>query len=210
MDKEKYYDVTFLHPSRWIIYGPSCSGKTTFVSNLVENSKRFFDTDFTHKIYCSDTKPIGEFENFEVINDIEDLKDFFQKSNSLIVIDDNMEQVVNSPLMSKLFTKYSHHNKLTIIFITQNLFPKSKFSRNIYLNSSYIVLTKNPVELLQIQSLSNRLNRRGQKTKLIDAYLDATEEPYSYLIIDLNQETPKFLRLRTKIFNHNFSQIVYS
>lgn len=120
-----------------------------------------------------------------------------------------MEKAVNDEFVSNLFTKFSHHNNISIIFLTQNIFPKSKFMRNIYLNSSYIILMKNPTDLLQINILSRRLQGGGSKTKLIDAYIDATKEPYSYLLIDLNQTTLSFLRFRSKIFNEEFSQIVY-
>lgn len=68
---------------------------------------------------------------------------------------------------------------------------------------------KNPTDIMQISVLSRRLQGGGAKTKLIDAYLDATKNPFSYLIVDLNQKTPNHLRYRTNIFNEKNSQTVY-
>lgn len=207
----EYFDLTFTHPSRWIIYGPSQSGKTTFVDNLMKRSEELFGISFEKKILCCDYPPGDKFKSFEVVDNIEDEKLFLLKANesSVVILDDQMNKAVNDELVSDYFTKHSHHLNSTVIFITQNLFPKSKFMRNIYLNTSYIVLMKNPVELLQIQILSNRISIKGERDKLIKAYNEATIEPYSYIIVDLNQETPKNLRYRSHIFNDNFKQTVY-
>ena len=207
----KNFDVSFIHPGRWLIAGPSNSGKTTFVCKLLAKSKDLFNIDFERKIYCSDTRPTDDFENFEIVEEIEhiDFKNFDKSINTIIILDDKMDQAINSELVSDIYTKLSHHNNITIIFLTQNLFPKSKYMRNMYLNSSYIVLMKNPTEILQIVSLSKRLYRASSKTKLIDAYLDATIKPYSYLLVDLNQETPNELRFRADILNEGNNQTVY-
>ena len=163
----KNFDVSFIHPGRWLIAGPSNSGKTTFVCKLLAKSKDLFNIDFERKIYCSDTRPTDDFENFEIVEEIEhiDFKNFDKSINTIIILDDKMDQAINSELVSDIYTKLSHHNNITIIFLTQNLFPKSKYMRNMYLNSSYIVLMKNPTEILQIVSLSKRLYRASFKNK---------------------------------------------
>ena len=207
----EHFNVTFTHPGRWLIVGPSFSGKTTFVSKLMEKASEIFNVEFDKKIYCSDTDPGNAFREFELINEIEemDLNNSNKNLNTIIILDDKMEKAINDNTVSELYTKFSHHYNITIIFLTQNLFPKSKYMRNLYLNSSYIVLMKNPNEIIQINSLSKRIHRGGAKTKLLDAYLDATQDPYSYLVVDLNQETPNKLRFRTDIFNEKNIQTVY-
>jgi len=52
------------------------------------------------------------------------------------------ETVVN------LFTKGSHHRNISIMYLAQNLFPKNKFARTISLNEHYMILFKNPIEML--------------------------------------------------------------
>lgn len=205
------FDLTFKHPSRWIIYGPSQSGKTTFVENLMKNHEDYFGIKFEDKILCCDYIPQNGFKDFELCTNIEELitSRLTPDKPSVVVLDDQMNSAINDESVSDFYSKHSHHLKSTVIFITQNLFPKSKYMRNIYLNSSYIVIMKNPAEILQIQSLSNRISGKGERDKLIKAYNDATKFPFSYILIDLNQETPRKFRFRSDIFNKNFSQIVY-
>lgn len=205
------FDLTFKHPSRWIIYGPSQSGKTTFVGNLMNKSEELFGLKFEDKIFCCDYEPDNQFEDFSKVDNLKDelIQKLSRKKPSVIILDDVMNLAINDELVSDFFTKHSHHLNSTIIFITQNLFPKSKFMRNIYLNTSYIVLMKNPAEILQVQSLSNRIAGKGERNKLIEAYNDATDQPFSYILVDLNQETPKKLRFRSDIFNKDYNQTVY-
>ena len=45
---------------------------------------------------------------------------------------------------------------------------------------------------------------------LYKAYLDATQKPQGYLILDLSQDTNDFLRFRTNIFPTEHPPIVYT
>jgi len=45
---------------------------------------------------------------------------------------------------------------------------------------------------------------------LYDAYLDATQRPHGYLILDLTQDTDDGLRFRTNIFPEEYPPVVYS
>jgi AAA+ ATPase superfamily predicted ATPase len=49
-----YYNLTFEHPVRWIIFGPSSSGKSTFVLNFLKNDQHFYDCGFDRIVYYSD------------------------------------------------------------------------------------------------------------------------------------------------------------
>lgn len=55
---------------------------------------------------------------------------------------------------------------------------------------------KNPRDRSQITHLA----RQMQNKILQEAFEDATATPYGYLLLDLRQETPEDLRLRTYIF----------
>jgi len=44
---------------------------------------------------------------------------------------------------------------------------------------------------------------------LVEAFEDATAQPYGYLLIDLRPETPDAFRVRTNIF-HNENAQIYS
>ena len=57
--------------------------------------------------------------------------------NSLIIMDDLMFECSKDQRMSELFTKFSHHRGMSVMYLTQNLFPPGKQSRTISLNSHY-------------------------------------------------------------------------
>ena len=57
---------------------------------------------------------------------------------------------------------------------------------------------KNPADKLQIQTLECQLFPGSGY--FMEAYEDATQKPFGYLLVDLAQTTPENLRLRTNIF----------
>ena len=75
------------------------------------------------------------------------------------------------------------------------------------LNAHYLVIFKNPRDASQITHLAKQMYP-GHVQFLQEVFRDATSEAYGYLFIDLKQETPEHLRLRTKIMP-NETQYVY-
>ena len=110
-------------------------------------------------------------------------------------------------MSSDLFTKYVHHQNLSVLYIVQNIFNNAKNHRTLSLNANYIVLFKNPRDKAQVSHLARQMFPRKPKI-LQEAFDDATADPYSYLLMDFRQDTPENLRLRTKIFPGE-AQIVY-
>jgi len=98
-----------------------------------------------------------------------------------------------------LFTKGSHHRNVSIMYLAQNLFPKNKFARTISLNAHYMILFKNPRDVSQFANLARQMYPRKWQFA-VEAYRDATQLPYSYLLVDLRPEQDDDLRLRTNIF----------
>jgi hypothetical protein len=56
-------------------------------------------------------------------------------------------------------------------------------------------LFKYPGDKLTIRTLAMQMH----KSWLTEAYEDVTAKPYSYLFIDLHQQTPEVIRIRTNI-----------
>jgi Cdc6-like AAA superfamily ATPase len=211
---EKFYNCLLQKPSRFIIYGPSGSGKSTFVKKMLFESENLFDCLFNKIIYCTATHP--GYENVKGIqidfheNITEDLLDNIDSnSNNCIILDDIMRKVTNDILISDLFTRISHHKNITVLLLVQNLFPKSKYMRDIALNSNYIVLMRNPCDIRQIQILSNQIEGNSKNSRLVQAYKNATRDAFSYLFLDLCQNTPEEIKYRTKIFLSDGNSICY-
>jgi len=71
-----------------------------------------------------------------------------------------------------------------------------------------IVVLKNVRDKEQFSHLANQLMPQASKG-LSDAYLNATEEPHGYLVLDLTQDTNDRLRFRTCIFPEEAPPIFY-
>jgi hypothetical protein len=120
------------------------------------------------------------------------------KKPCLIILDDLLN-IAFSEDVCDLFTKGSHHRIISVILITQNLFYQGKFCRDISLKAKYIVVLKNVCDREQFSHLARQVLPHDSKG-LSDAYLYAIEEPHSYLVLDLSQDTTDRLRFRTCIF----------
>jgi len=108
----------------------------------------------------------------------------------------------------KLFTKGSHHRNLLVILVTQDIFQKTSHSRDISLNTKYIVAFKNPSDKLQFQCLARQIYPENP-TELFRIYKEVTEPPHGYLLIDLTQGINDLLIFRCDIFNSEYS-VCYS
>ena len=128
--------------------------------------------------------------------------------NTMVVLDDLMTQCCDNQQVADLFTKGSHHRGITVMYLTQNLFPSGKQSRTISLNSHYMIIFKNPRDSLGVATLARQMYPRNTNY-LLESFHDATARPHGYLLIDLHQVTDENRRLRTNILPDQ-SQIVYT
>ena len=198
--------IPLVHPSSILIAGPSGSGKTVFVRNLLLNHMLSPAPSRIVIVYGEWQKeyallqhhfPNIEFHKGPMPPDL--YESFSPNENNLLVLDDQMTDAANSGQLEKYFVQGAHHRNLTIIFIVQNLFEKGKAMRSTNLNSNYLVLYKNPRDKGQMAVLGRQMYPSKWKG-FVSALQDATEEPYSYLVVDLRPETPEEFRLRGNIF----------
>lgn len=212
IDSNTPLDMRLINSSTMIVAGPTQAGKTTFVKSLLENAHWILKNGIgSGKIYwvCSE-KPIDDNYNptYDYIEGVPDDFDFVDK-NSVVVIDDLMQEVKESVAITSLFTKVSHHKKVFVVYITQNFFNQSKEEITRRRNCQYIVLFKNPSDTRQIQTIGAQMYPESVKL-LPKAYKDAvSSKPHGYLMLDLRQETPEILRLRARILPHELPMIVY-
>jgi hypothetical protein len=184
------------HPFTAIVAGPSGCGKTSFVIHFIEHASQIIVPSPKRIIWC-----YGAYQNaFDQLPDDVHLHDGIPNADelqpdSLLILDDLMGQIDNR--VNDIFTKFSHHRNVSILFLTQNIFHKQQ--RTMTLNSHYLVLFKNPRDTSQIGFLARQMFP-GKPKYLIDVFKDATSEPYSYLVIDLRADTEDKHRLRSGIF----------
>ena len=200
-------DTRLQHPFSCIIAGASGSGKTVFVTKLIEHVQSMIDPP-PEKIIWHYGEWQSLFEtmpNVEFVEGLPDPKQYDGTRRSLVIIDDLMNETNRS--ITDLFTKGSHHRNLSVIHIVQNLFSRNKEHRTISLNAHYLVIFKNPRDNSQILHLAKQAYPSRPKV-LQEAFLDATSKPYGYLLLDFKQNTQEEYRLRSQIFP-NETNFVY-
>ncbi len=84
-----------------------------------------------------------------------------------------------------------------MFLLTQNIFSKGKYSRDISLNSNYLVLFRNPRDKLQLSILARQMYP-GDTSFFMQSLDDATKNPHGYLF-HLKQETEERNRKQTGI-----------
>jgi hypothetical protein len=204
---DKFSDFTLKEGSSMVVSGPTMSGKSTFVHALLGNKQIF-------------NKPPERVYWFygQVTDDLKD-KDYILKEglpetfanippNSIIVLDDLMQEAKDHPGVTNLFTKLVHHKNLFVINITQNFFLKTNETRTRRLNSQYMVLFKNPSDATQIAVIGRQMYPQSP-TFFLHVYSEVTKQPHGYVFIDLRQETDDEMRIRSNILPKQFPMQVY-
>jgi hypothetical protein len=206
------FDMRFPLARSMIVSGPSCSGKTFFVSQLLKNVDVYFNPQPKRvfwfygeiepspkpacrvKIECKRGLPTDEdIENFHL---------------DIVVLDDLMWESRSSIQVGNLFTRVAHHRQCFIIHITQNLFQSGSVTRTQSLNAHYFVLFKNPRDRSQIIHLARQIYPRQQEF-FLSCFEDATQQEHGYLLVDLSPNTIEDLRLRANILLVDKQYFVY-
>jgi hypothetical protein len=204
----------FNHPFTCLVVGPTQSGKTVLLKEILKYRNHLFNSSPDRIIFCyaawqntyeslrNDTPSI-EFN--EGVLDIDLLNGHVQ---NLIIFDDLMADCNKNEKIMNLFTVGSHHHNTSVFFITQNIFSKGKYTRDISLNSNYLIILKNPRDQLQFQILARQMF--PNKTKfLLESFENATSQPHGYLLFDLKQTTEDRNRIQTNILPYQL-RIIYT
>lgn len=202
--------IPFQPCSSMCISGQTGSGKTRFVYRLLTDLNEMYGGEPPkHILYCYGIhQPLFDemeqrFFNLRLHHGVPTNKEIEEltsdRQHTLIVLDDLMHRVVRDADMELLFTQGCHHRRLSVVFITQNLFPKGSKSRTIALNTYYLILMKNARDASQISMLGRQLYP-GCSKLLMEAYKDATKRPFGYLVVDTSPRGDDKFRLRTDIF----------
>ena len=144
-------------PFTCMVAGMTGSGKIVWVQSLLQQAQTVIDQPPERVIWCySQSQPAyTQLLMMMMIPTLESVKgipeslenDSYLDVNirNLIVFDDQMIEAGKDNRIVNLFTKGSHHRKLSVISIVHNLFHQGKGDRSISLNSHYLVLFKNPL-----------------------------------------------------------------
>jgi hypothetical protein len=175
----------FKHPCTCIIAGPTQSGKTFLMKQIIEYQKLLFFPTLSRICYCYSSWQ-DKFDEMKVLDPsitfhqgLIDIDEFDEKQNNLLILDDLMNNVKNDDSILKLFTVESHHKNISVFMITQNLFSQGKYTRTMSLNSHYLILLNNPRDKTQINYIARQMYP-GKTAFLIEAYDDATDSEFGF------------------------------
>jgi len=206
------------------VLGPSMSGKSHFVGELLSKQEWFLENPAV-KIYwysphghlpyqISSNKNVtsilglpwaaaaaaeaeAEDNNGEAMAD--------ESGHQIIVLDDFADLTENSKELTAIYTQHSHHKNFSIIRMSQNLFWAGKGSRTRSLNVHYLVLMRQCRDYKQIRQLARQMTQNEKQFNgFMAAYFHATGKvPYSHFLISVHPRDSQKLFLRSNLFGGN-------
>ena len=203
------FDATLQHSFNCVIAGPSRSGKTTLLKNILQERHTLF-SEVPEKVFLfySHKQPIYDAMLREgLIDELTDISiaypsfDYlFQLAQPykhgrgcLFILDDIISDLSND--FMKIFCNLSHHEKASIILMSQNLFHNHKAYRTLSINTHYLFLMKQTRDVTQISNLG-RQACAGKPNFLPSVYKENLLRPYSYVLLDFGANQDDQIRVR--------------
>ena len=170
------------HPFTLIVEEPSGCDKSTFVIWILECREQLCNIAFKNIVRGQSEKNTPQhLQNVSTFKGVPELENP-ETVHTNIVLGDLMGSAFSTKV-SELFTNESHHCNKSLIPITQNFFNQGPSSRNISLNSKYIVVFKNPRDKTQIVHLARHVYPENISS-FHKRCLEVCKDPNSYLFLD--------------------------
>ena len=187
------------------ISGTTGLGKTSWIYRFLKNKNVMLQPTPPEMLYCygiwqdlyiemeKNIKGIFIHEGIPSMDKVKSMPQF-----SMIIIDDLAHVIYNNKEIELLFSQVSHHNKISVCIIKNNIYYQGKHARTIDLNTHLFVLLQNPRDESQILTMGRQIFP-NKPLSLLEAYKDSMELT-GYLMLDLQPYTNKKYRMRTRIF----------
>ena len=197
--------LPFKSPFSISVSGTTGSGKTTWIFKLLKNKDKMIVNPPSHILYCygiwqhlyAEMEETMSYVSFkEGLPSMETVKSM--PPHSMIVLDDLAHLIYNNKEIELLFSQVSHHRKISVCHIKNNLFYQGKHARTISLNTHLYVLLSNPRDESQILTFGRQIYP-SRPLSLLEAYRDCMSTT-GYLLLDLQPHTDTKYRMRTRIF----------
>lgn len=191
-------------PMRMIIAGNSGSGKTQTLMNLIYNMPDTFEKIF---VICKNKdEPLYNYLEDKLgkkgvsikegLFELPDLDKLDKESNTLIVLDD----LVNEPAKQQRpvcdFFIRARKKNASIIYISQSFYAVPKLIRD---NINYLII-KQVSSMKNLTMICRECSLGIDKKQLKDIYDDATKSKQDFLLIDLEGD-------KDERFRKNFDEI---
>ena len=205
----------FKVPSCAIFSGPSGSGKSHLIKKILDNRDLCFDKKITHTVFIyKEEVPI--FDSFPrdvcrvkgLITDYEELLSSAYKDSEaqLFIIDDHQNDLTVNELnlANILCSKYNTF----LIILTQNIFPKNKYCRELSRSAGYFVLFPNKRDSHAVSILLRQLSPASWR-EILNIYNLSLNTPFRYTVIDIHPHSKYRILLRDSLFYDTPQNIYY-
>ena len=196
-------------PSSVMVAGPSGCGKTQLVDEMLTEQRAFQQTA-ARIVYCygvwqprfAGMKKKG-IRFHQGIPTSSHLGQWFKGRGG-----DLMEEGGNDKRVLDLFTKDSHHRNVTVLYLTQDLFPPGKFAKTINRNAHYVIAFKNPRDRTGMRNLALQAFP-DQWQGVMEVFNRCTQNPFGYLMLDLHPASGDRFRLWTNLRGREAPPVVF-
>ncbi|CAH3134801.1 unnamed protein product, partial [Porites lobata] len=191
-------------PAGHMVVGPSGCGKTNLIENLLCHNLDLFK-DKPHAIhYCYgawqpayDRMKKHGIRFHQGVPQEQHISSWFPKGG-ILILDDLMDECGNDKNILDIFTKYSHHKNVSVIYLLQDIFPIGKYSKTISRNVHYVWAFKNPRDQVGIRNLLMQAFPTNWST-VLDTFQKVTEQPHAYLLLDFHPTSPDTQRVLSNV-----------
>jgi hypothetical protein len=200
-----------------MVVGTSGCGKTALVSKILLNSEILFDKKVDRIVFCYSVWQQA-YELFkllpihvEFVVGLNENFNFSPNKTNILIIDDLFASAKDSSSIQNLFAVESHHKNISVFLIAHNVFTKGIYSRDLSLNSSNLILFRNPRDSIQINVLARQIFPNKSKA-FLEIFEDATKDvPHGYIFLDFKQSTRMRMRIQTNIVsNEKDRRVIYT
>ena len=213
------YPTVLKHTFAMLVCGASRAGKTTFIVKLLQYRNLMINPQVENVLWYSgnlqaaehvksqlsskDPRSLDMVQFMEGEPNLEELTAQSTDVRRLLVLDDlyssdNSSTKQMNIKVQELFTKLSHHNNISVIYVTQNPFIGNV---NITRNATHLLLMRSVLDQAPyVQILSRHQyarKKRGFPTAVLE---DVNTSPFGYLLIDGGPTTAPCMSFRTQIF----------
>lgn len=191
--------IRFIANHNAIIFGATGAGKTHFMLNVIRNKlvhpfpKNLYymyniEQDFMKTWNNTEEQPITFIKGL-------DFNQMDTKEPSLLVIDDLILSTDKS--VAETFILGSHHRRISVFFITQNLFPKCPIFRTMSANSHYYIIFHSQRHFRQVHTLARQIYVGKDLQRITNAYKRASQTPRGFIVLSFSPLLPQELTVVT-------------
>lgn len=185
--------IKFLANHNTIIFGATGAGKTHFMLEVIQQrlihpfpKKLFYmynvEQDFMKTWNEAETQPIIFIKGL-------DFKRLDTSEPSLLIIDDLI--LSTDKTVAEMFILGSHHKKISLFFLTQNLFPNCPIFRTMSANAHYYVIFHNQRHFRQVHTLARQIFVGEELKRITNAYKRASEKPRGFIVLSFSPLLPQ-------------------